>query len=65
MGYCGTGVSRATHFGRKIALQMLGRREGRSAFDDLAFRSHPFHAFARPAVPVYEAWYRIRDAVGF
>ena len=65
MGYCGTGVSRATHFGRKIALQMLGRREGRSAFDDLAFRSHPFHAFARLAVPVYEGWYRIRDAVGF
>ena len=65
MGYCGTGVSRATHFGRKIALQMLERPEGRSAFDELTFPSHPLHAFARPAVPFYEGWYRIRDAVGF
>jgi glycine/D-amino acid oxidase-like deaminating enzyme len=65
MGYCGTGVSRATHFGRKIALQMLGRPEGRSAFTDLAFRSHVLHAFARAAVPLYESWYRICDAVGF
>jgi hypothetical protein len=23
------------------------------------------HALARPAVPLYEGWYRIRDAVGF
>jgi hypothetical protein len=52
MGYCGTGVSRATHFGRKVALQMLGRPEGRSAFDDLAFPSHLLHALARPAVPL-------------
>ena len=65
MGYCGTGVSRATHFGRKIALQMLGRPEGRSAFDDLAFPSHVLHALARPAVPLYVSWYRFRDAVGF
>jgi glycine/D-amino acid oxidase-like deaminating enzyme len=65
MGYCGTGVSRATHFGRKIALQMLGRPQGRSAFDDLVFPSHVLHALARPAVPLYESWYRFRDAVGF
>ena len=64
MGYCGTGVSRSTHFGRKIALQMLGRREGASEFDSLNFPSHLFHAFARPAVPFYEALYRLRDATG-
>ena len=65
MGYCGTGVSRSTHFGRKIALQMLGKPEGRSAFNDLAFASHPFQALAKTAVPVVEAWYRLRDAGGF
>jgi len=65
MGYCGTGVSRATHFGRKIALQMLGRPEGRSAFDDIAFPSHPLHMFARGAVPMVELWRRGRDATGF
>ncbi len=65
MGYCGTGVSRSTHFGRRIALQMLGKAEGRSAFDELTFPSHVFHAFAKPAVPVVEAWYRARDVTGF
>jgi glycine/D-amino acid oxidase-like deaminating enzyme len=65
MGYCGTGVSRSTHFGRKIALQMLGRPEGRSAFSDIAFPSHPLHILAEAAVPVIEAWYRLRDTGGF
>ena len=65
MGYCGTGVSRSTHFGRKIALQMLGDPAGRSAFDDLGFPSHPFHPLARAAVPAVEAWYRLRDAGNF
>ncbi|PZQ14235.1 MAG: FAD-dependent oxidoreductase [Ancylobacter novellus] len=61
MGYCGTGVSRSTHFGTRIANRMLGRPEGRSAFDD-DFPSHPFHVFARPAVPVVETWKRLQDA---
>jgi glycine/D-amino acid oxidase-like deaminating enzyme len=65
MGYCGTGVSRSTHFGRKIALQLLGRLEGRSAFSDLGFPSHPFHFAARHAVPAVETWYRIRDSGNF
>ncbi|MFD1331228.1 NAD(P)/FAD-dependent oxidoreductase [Methylopila musalis] len=65
MGYCGTGVSRSTHFGRKIALQLLGRPEGRSAFSDLGFPSHAFHFAARRAVPAFETWYRIRDAGDF
>ncbi|WGR93484.1 FAD-dependent oxidoreductase [Bradyrhizobium sp. ISRA435] len=64
MGYCGTGVSRSTHFGRKIALQMLGETEGRSAFDELTFPTHMFHAVARPAVPAVETWYRARDFTG-
>lgn len=65
MGYCGTGVSRSTHFGRKIALQILGKPEGQSAFSKIGFPSHPLHAFAKPAVPFVEAWYRLRDAGGF
>jgi glycine/D-amino acid oxidase-like deaminating enzyme len=65
MGYCGTGVSRSTHFGRRIALQMLGRPEGRSVFSDIAFPSHPLHMFAKSAAPVIEAWYRLRDTGGF
>ncbi|MGE0022430.1 MAG: NAD(P)/FAD-dependent oxidoreductase [Hyphomicrobium sp.] len=62
IGYCGTGVSRATYFGNKIALQLLGRSEGRTAFDDLAFPSFPAHGVAKRAVPVVETWYRVLDA---
>lgn len=62
LGYCGTGVSRATYFGNKIALKVIGKSEGRTAFDDLAFPSFPVHAIAKRAVPVVEIWYRFRDA---
>ncbi|REF86525.1 glycine/D-amino acid oxidase-like deaminating enzyme [Methylovirgula ligni] len=65
MGYCGTGVSRATHFGRKIALQLLGKPEGESAFSDLSFPSHPLHFAAKRAVPLIETWYRLRDTGNF
>ncbi|MDQ8700630.1 FAD-binding oxidoreductase [Hyphomicrobium sp. LHD-15] len=62
LGYCGTGVSRATYFGNRIALQLLGRSEGRTSFDDLVFPSFPVHPIAKRAVPVVETWYRFRDA---
>ncbi|WP_414463985.1 NAD(P)/FAD-dependent oxidoreductase [Hyphomicrobium sp. DY-1] len=65
LGYCGTGVSRATYFGNRIALQMLEKPEGRTAFDDLAFPPFPAHPIARRAVPFVEAWYRIRDTMNF
>jgi glycine/D-amino acid oxidase-like deaminating enzyme len=61
VGYCGTGVSRATYFGHKVALQILGDPEGKTAFDDLAFPAFPVHFFATLAVPVVESWYRFRD----
>lgn len=62
LGYCGTGVSRATYFGHKIALQVLGDRDSRTAFDDLTFPSYPLHSVATRAVPIVETWYRLRDA---
>jgi glycine/D-amino acid oxidase-like deaminating enzyme len=63
IGYCGTGVSRATYFGHKIALQVLDNSAGRTAFDDLAFPSFPMHSVAKRAVPVVETWYRVQDAL--
>lgn len=62
IGYCGTGVSRATYFGNRIALQILGKSEGRTAFDELAFPGFPVHPVAKRAVPAVETWYRFRDA---
>jgi glycine/D-amino acid oxidase-like deaminating enzyme len=63
LGYCGTGVSRATYFGHKIALQLIGDPEGLTSFDDLHFPSFPFQPIAKRAVPVVETWYRVRDAM--
>jgi glycine/D-amino acid oxidase-like deaminating enzyme len=65
MGYCGTGVSRSTWFGHQIALQVMGDKQGRTAFDDIAFPSHAFHAFAPAMVPAVATWYRIRDSANF
>ncbi|WP_439542285.1 NAD(P)/FAD-dependent oxidoreductase [Hyphomicrobium sp.] len=62
IGYCGTGVSRATYFGHKIALQIVGKGDGHTEFDELVFPSVPFHPIAKHAVPVVETWYRFRDA---
>ncbi|MHA1517388.1 MAG: NAD(P)/FAD-dependent oxidoreductase [Alphaproteobacteria bacterium] len=61
LGYCGTGVSRATYFGHKIALQMVGDASGRTAFDSLTFPAFPSRTVAQMAVPFVETWYRLRD----
>ena len=61
MGYCGTGVVRSTYFGHKIALRMLGDPEGRTAFDDLEFRSYPLPLVTRAMVRPVTETYRLRD----
>jgi glycine/D-amino acid oxidase-like deaminating enzyme len=62
-GYCGTGVSRATYFGHKIALQMTNDPDGKTPFDDLTFPTFPVRDAAQLAVPFVVRWYRFRDAV--
>ena len=61
MGYCGTGVVRATYFGHKIALKILGDKAGRTAFDDLDFRNYPLHFLVRRTVPAVIEWHRFQD----
>lgn len=61
MGYCGSGVVRATWFGHKVALKILGDADARTAFDDLDFRDYPAPSIARRLVPVVTDWYRFRD----
>ncbi|GIK97309.1 MAG: oxidoreductase [Alphaproteobacteria bacterium] len=64
MGYCGSGVSMASYLGMRIGQQVLGRAEGRTAFDGLRFQTRPFYSgnpwFLAPSV----AWYRLRDRLG-
>ncbi len=64
LGYCGTGVSRSTWFGHKLALKMLGDADGRTAFDDLDFRAFAVPFAARLAPPIVEAVYRLQDRLG-
>lgn len=65
LGYSGTGVSRATYFGNKIALKVLGDPGGRTAFDDLPFEAYPAYWAARHMPPIVEAWYSLRDKFEF
>jgi glycine/D-amino acid oxidase-like deaminating enzyme len=63
MGYCGSGVGMAPYLGMRIGQQVLGRREGATAFDGLAFPTRPFYRgnpwFLAPAI----TYYRWRDRV--
>ena len=62
-GYCGTGVSRSTWFGHKVALKLLGDPEGKTVFDDLDFSPFVFRWAAPFGVAMFETWYRIKDAI--
>jgi glycine/D-amino acid oxidase-like deaminating enzyme len=61
MGYCGSGVSLASYFGTRLGQKVLGLEEGRTALDDLPFRTRAFYTgnpwFLAPTV----WWYRMRD----
>ncbi|HMK78571.1 MAG TPA: FAD-binding oxidoreductase [Xanthobacteraceae bacterium] len=64
MGYCGSGVGMAPYLGMRIGQQVLGRQEGATAFDGLAFPTRPFYRgnpwFLGPAI----RYYRWRDSRG-
>lgn len=62
-GYCGTGVSRSTWFGHKVALKVLADAEGKTVFDDLPFSPFAFRWAAPLGVAAVETWYRIQDAL--
>ena len=61
LGCNGSGVALMPYLGHKVALQLLGRPEGRTAFDDIPFTAVPFYngnAWFRP----FMTWaFRARD----
>lgn len=61
MGYCGNGVPRATFYGHKAALKILGKPDGASELDALAFQTRPLYYgkpwFLAPSL----AYYKLRD----
>jgi glycine/D-amino acid oxidase-like deaminating enzyme len=65
MGYCGSGVSMASYLGTRIGQQVLGRPEGRTAFDGVGFPTRPLYSGRPWFLPASVAFYRWRDALGF
>ena len=61
MGYCGSGVARATYFGTKLGLKMLGKQDSETAFDNLEFETRPFYSGNPWFMPAILAWHRIAD----
>ncbi len=61
MGYCGSGVSMAAYLGMRVGQQVLGQREGATAFDGIRFQTRPLYTgnpwFLAPSI----GYYRWRD----
>ncbi len=64
MGYCGAGVGMASYLGMRVGQQVLGLKEGRTAFDDLPFPTRPLYRGAPWFVPPMVLVYRLRDRLG-
>jgi glycine/D-amino acid oxidase-like deaminating enzyme len=58
MGYCGSGICLASYLGNRLGLQLLGRAEAGSAFDQPRFQTRPFYSgkpwFLAPSVRYYQ-----------
>jgi len=63
MGYCGSGVARASYLGHKLALTLLGDAQGKTAWDEHEFRPFLFPSATRVLVPAAVAWMRLRDTL--
>ncbi len=65
MGYCGSGVSRASYFGNRLGYKMLGQAEkGRTAFDELEFSGQAFYSGNPWFMPAIINWHRTLDRLG-
>ncbi|MGI9514285.1 MAG: NAD(P)/FAD-dependent oxidoreductase [Anderseniella sp.] len=61
MGYCGSGVSMAGYLGMRLGQKVLGKQEGRTAFDGLPFPTRPLYSGKPWFLPAAVAWYRWQD----
>ena len=61
LGCNGSGVALMPYLGHKVALKLLGREEGRTAFDDIPFAAVPFYNGTAWFLPLMTWWFRARD----
>ncbi len=64
MGYCGSGVARASYFGTKLGHKILGADAGKTAFDDLQFTTHLLYNGNPWFMPTVLGWHRWADKLG-
>lgn len=65
MGYCGSGVARASYLGTKLGYKMLGDdQRGATAFDDLPFVTRPLYTGNPWFMPAVVRWHRLLDRLG-
>ncbi len=64
MGYCGSGVGRATYYGHKAALKMLGHKGGKTALDGLEFPNKALYSGTPWFLPAVLRWNSFMDRLG-
>jgi glycine/D-amino acid oxidase-like deaminating enzyme len=63
LGCNGSGVALMPYLGHKLASKVLGRDNGRTAFDEVPFSAVPFYNGNAWFRPFMTGWYRVRDAM--
>jgi glycine/D-amino acid oxidase-like deaminating enzyme len=63
LGCNGSGVALMPYLGHKVALKVLGRQDGKTAFDDVSFAAVPFYNGTAWFRPLMTWWFRARDRV--
>ncbi|MFQ5784840.1 MAG: NAD(P)/FAD-dependent oxidoreductase [Alphaproteobacteria bacterium] len=61
IGYCGSGVVKATYYGHRTALRILGDRDAGTPLIDGAFPTLPFYTGKPWFLPLVSIWYRLQD----
>ncbi len=61
MGYCGTGLPMSTWLGHKLALRVLGDKNGATGLDGRAFPTRPFYTGNPWFLPLIVQWYGHKD----
>ena len=61
LGCNGSGVALMPYLGHKVALKILGQREGKTAYDDIPFTAVPFYNGTAWFRPLMTWWFRAKD----
>jgi glycine/D-amino acid oxidase-like deaminating enzyme len=65
LGCCGTGIPLGTYLGHKLALRVMDKPGGETAFDGRAFPTVPLYTGNPWFLPTFVRYYAVRDALPF